>query len=100
MNNTRNYTEADTFLAELNNKTLPLRTNISLSSWDMPNMGGNLVALWGNATIFTLILILIETGFFIYLVKICNKKEISKFSKSQDLEGNDERFEPDVIREA
>jgi hypothetical protein len=96
LNKTRNYTEADIFLADLKNYTLPLRTNISLASWDLPNIGGDLIALCGNAFVCTLLLVLIETGCFMWLARSCSNKQIK--GESSDIESFKE-FEEDVLRE-
>ena len=73
LNKTRNYTEADIFLANINNETLPIRTNISLERWDLPNMGGDFVALCGNGLVFTILLVMIETGCFMWLARRCSR---------------------------
>lgn len=62
LNKTRNYTEAEIWLANYKRTTLPERTNITLQAWDLPNMGGDLISMGGNALIFGVVLILIETG--------------------------------------
>lgn len=62
-------------------------------------MGGDLIALGGNAAIFTIALVLIETGSFMFIARFC-KSKVKKEIENKDLESNDDRFEPDVIREA
>ena len=50
---------------------MPKRTNITLESYEMANMGGDILALGLHCAIGLLLVILIETG--ICLV-ICRKK--------------------------
>jgi len=72
------------------------RTNISLASWDLPNIGGDLIALCGNAFVCTTLLVLIETGSFMWLVRRCSKEQLKV--ESSDIESLKE-FEEDVIIE-
>ena len=59
-------------------------TNISLASWDLSNIGGDLIALCGNAFVCTTLLVLIETGSFMWLVRRCSKEQLK--DESSDIE--------------
>ena len=73
LNKTRNYTEADRWLAKYKNFTLIERTNITLEPWDLANMGGDLISLVGNSVVFATLLVVIETGCFVWCLSKCRK---------------------------
>lgn len=70
LNETRNYTEGDRLKAELLGEELLPRTNITLESFDLANMGGDFLALAGQSVVFLVILILIETGILMWFANI------------------------------
>ena len=62
-----------------NREELPERTNITLESFDMANMGGDAVALATQCVFCIAIMIGIETGAFIKLagyIKKCENKKM------------------------
>ena len=72
MNTTRNYTEGDILQALYKREELPERTNITLESFDMANMGGDVTAFGIHCAICIALLICIETGLFVKLA-LCIK---------------------------
>ena len=85
LNETREYTAAELFNATTSHKAtnmlaikeaaanMPPRTNITLESFDLANMGGDLIALGAHCFIFLFLLIVIESG--ICLVR-CRVKKV------------------------
>ena len=71
LNKTRNYTEGDILKAKRDEVELPQRVNITRESWDLANMGGDVIALAAESTICLALLIAIETGFFVWLASKC-----------------------------
>ena len=74
LNETREYTAAEIFnstesVVATNNKSIenaiaamPPRVNITLESYDLANMGGDLAALGAHCVIGLLLLLIIEAG--------------------------------------
>ena len=81
MNNTRNYTEGERLKARKDEEILPIRTNISLESFDLPNIGGDLISL-GSASLFFLILLLVvEVGCFVHCMMKCQQIDRANLKK-------------------
>jgi len=78
MNETREYTADELFNAtsskyatslaaiEEARANMPPRTNITLESFDLANMGGDLVALGAHCVIFLIMLVVIESGICLF----------------------------------
>ena len=84
LNETREYTPAEIFNATTRGmggsrmsvtamkdalENLPKRTNVTLESFEIPNMGGDMLALAGHFVICMLVVVIVETG-----VCICKRR--------------------------
>ena len=79
LNSTRNYTEGDVLKAIYKHEELPERTNITLESFTMANMGGDVVALAAQCIFCLVLMICIETGAFLKVARYitcCENKNV------------------------
>ena len=73
MNETRAYLESDIWHARVKKIELPERVNITLENWDMPNMGGDFLALLINSAVCSIIVVIVETACFYWISKKVHK---------------------------
>lgn len=94
LNETREYTPAEIYNATTKLtgsairaaiESMPERTNITLESFDMANMGGDIAALGAHCVIGILFLIIVETGICLVCCRVRRSSDKGQSSDDKNL---------------